>query len=673
MEVLGATQCLAVVDPEMDPFCAAVSLLMAKHVFDMKAESLPIRLKRNFKTSNKLRRRCRQLFRKAGLSCTRGVFLDEFKRLACLSEFLDYEIKVFAHKPHLQVLLHLNADSPLGPLYLYLEKDSHLYVIKSVNALFGKTGALCGQCNKFFTGHVKSHTCYRFCCEQCKAKCNSYRDANVTAAIRCSTCLRSFLSKHCFELHLKKGASRLYPAKASVCSRVMACTTCGRDLKAKDFQRTSFNAYEKQGKSRHHVCFANFCKTCGRNVDTSKHFCHVNPVYPKREKYQADQIKKRSKRWFFDVECCDVERECEDGVIRHFFVPNLVVLQSELQEEKVWKGEGRIERFCEFLFLDEEECLANGDLKHTLFAHNASGFDSILILKVLCGNLCEDPKVIFDGGKALQLKIGKVTIRDSYRYFQTALKNLPKPFGLQCVKGHFPHKFNTFENQDYVGNLPDREFFGVEFMKEKDFADFDKWWVQRDGEIRSGTTPPWNLQEELLLYCRDDVKILREAWLKFEERLFLITHIMPAVNDVSIASYTNIVFRSMIPRDTIGIVPSNNYVKRTNQSRVALEWLIWLDSFYFAHELSYSGKGSEGEAVIRVGEKRLHVDGFHATTSCIFEFAGCYYHGCPKCTLPDVKSCHNNKRNRELFVEFQNRIGNLKLYGYSVEVMWECE
>ena len=332
-----------------------------------------------------------------------------------------------------------------------------------------------------------------------------------------------------------------------------------------------------------------------------------------------------------------------------------------------------MESFCDFLFLATDDCLAGSSTKQTVFAHNASGFDTILILKVLCENMCEDPQVIFDGAKALQLKIGAVTIRDSYRYFQTALKNLPKPFGLTCVKGHFPHKFNTFENQDYEGNLPDRSFFGVDFMKEKDFKEFDKWWCQRDQEIRSGFSPPWNLQQELLLYCRDDVKILREAWLKFEERLFNITGIVPGVNDVSIASYTNAVFRSLVAPDTIGIVPANNYVKHVNQSRSALEWLIWLDQFYYGGELSYSGKGAEGEHRVDVGGKKLHVDGYHSATRCIFEFAGCYFHGCSKCTLPDVKSHHNNKRNRELLVDFQNRIGNLKLYGYDVEVMWECE
>ena len=673
LEVLKNTRCLVSIDPKMDPFCAAVSLLVAKYCHECRVEGSPMRVNRAFRTSPRLRRECRQLFRQAGLSCSRGVYLDEFRGLSKLNEFREYEIKLFAHKPHLQVLLHVNEDAPLGPLYLYLHNDSHLYVVKSVNALFGKTGALCSQCNKFFTGHVKTHTCDRFCCKQCKCKCDTYRTPNAVASIRCSTCLRSFLSKNCYDLHLRRGASRLVPVKFSVCSRIMACKTCGRDLKARNFERTAFNAYELQGKSRHHVCFSSFCRTCYRNVDTTKHLCHVRPIHPQKEKFQDDQGKKRGKRWFFDVECCDVERVCEDGVLRHFFVPNLVVLQSEYGEEHVWDGEGCIESFCDFLFLATDDCLAASPTKHTVFAHNASGFDTILILKVLCENMCEDPQIIFDGAKALQLKIGSVTVRDSYRYFQTALKNLPKPFGLTCVKGYFPHKFNTFENEDYDGDLPEQSYFGVDFMKEKDFKEFDVWWKQRDSDIRRGVCPTWNLKRELLLYCRDDVKILREAWLKFEERLANITGIVPGVNDVSIASYTNAVFRSLVAPDTIGVIPSNNYVKHVNQSRCALEWLIWLDQFYLAGELSYSGKGADGEHRVDVGGKKLHVDGYHAPTRCIFEFAGCYYHGCPICTLPDVKSFHNNKRNRELYVDFQNRIGNLRLYGYDVEVMWECE
>lgn len=86
-----------------------------------------------------------------------------------------------------------------------------------------------------------------------------------------------------------------------------------------------------------------------------------------------------------------------------------------------------------------------------------------------------------------------------------------------------------------------------------------------------------------------------------------------------------------------------------------------------------ANKGVEGEHFVRIKGKKLSVDGYHLATKSAFEFLGCFYHGCPKCTLPDSKCPVNNKRNRDLFLEVQFRCGLLKSEGYTVELMWECE
>lgn len=95
--------------------------------------------------------------------------------------------------------------------------------------------------------------------------------------------------------------------------------------------------------------------------------------------------------------------------------------------------------------------------------------------------------------------------------------------------------------------------------------------------------------------------------------------------------------------------------------------------FYYGGELMMANKGVEGEHFVRIKGKKLSVDGYHLATKSAFEFLGCFYHGCPKCTLPDSKCPVNNKRNRDLFLEVQFRCGLLKSEGYTVELMWECE
>ena len=215
------------------------------------------------------------LFRQAKLSTGRGVTLDEFPKLALLPRFLDYEFRIYMSRPHLHCVKEINSDAHLGPICIYIDDKFHCYLIKSVNALFGKTGRLCSGCNKFFAGDVKSHQCDNFCCKQCKCRCDSFRLPNAVSTIRCEGCLRYFLSQNCHHLHLQRGASRLYKFGVSVCESVMACLTCGRDLKAVGGIRSEKNAYEKSGKNALHVCFKSKCRICSRLDDMSKHTCFI--------------------------------------------------------------------------------------------------------------------------------------------------------------------------------------------------------------------------------------------------------------------------------------------------------------------------------------------------------------------------------------------------------------
>ena len=142
---------------------------------------------------------------------------------------------------------------------------------------------------------------------------------------------------------------------------------------------------------------------------------------------------------------------------------------------------------------------------------------------------------------------------------------------------------------------------------------------------------------------------------------------------MSAASYTNLVWKSTLDPQTIGIIPTNNYVRNDCQSEVAREWLNFEDMIYYGGKLIYSGKGIGGEQRIALGNAFYKVDGFHPQSNTVFEFAGCFYHGCPNCTRPDARFPLNNLTFRDLNVKFANTIGYLKNRGFEVHVMWECE
>ena len=121
---------------------------------------------------------------------------------------------------------------------------------------------------------------------------------------------------------------------------------------------------------------------------------------------------------------------------------------------------------------------------------------------------------------------------------------------------------------------------------------------------------------------------------------------------MSAASYTNLVWKSTLDPQTIGIIPTNNYVRNDSQSEVAREWLNFEDMIYYGGKLIYSSKGIGGEQRIALGNAFYKVDGFHPQSNTVFEFAGCFYHGCPNCTRPDARFPLNNLTFRDLNVKF---------------------
>ena len=50
---------------------------------------------------------------------------------------------------------------------------------------------------------------------------------------------------------------------------------------------------------------------------------------------------------------------------------------------------------------------------------------------------------------------------DSYLFMVEPLKNLSDTYNIDTLKGYFPHHFNINENQNYIGEIPSAENFGV--------------------------------------------------------------------------------------------------------------------------------------------------------------------------------------------------------------------
>ena len=77
-------------------------------------------------------------------------------------------------------------------------------------------------------GDIRLDICF---CLDCKCVCTS--DKMGKEYLQCDACFRIFKSRKCFHNHLVLGKSKLFSAKTAVCDNLVACRTCGRDLKAK--------------------------------------------------------------------------------------------------------------------------------------------------------------------------------------------------------------------------------------------------------------------------------------------------------------------------------------------------------------------------------------------------------------------------------------------------------
>jgi hypothetical protein len=152
-----------------------------------------------------------------------------------------------------------------------------------------------------------------------------------------------------------------------------------------------------------------------------------------------------------------------------------------------------------------------------LIAHNSSGYDACLILnEVYSSDFDCTVTPIMKGQKILQLKLGgnplghsksfpPTIFRDSLLHIPGSLASLAEEqCGHLLRKGHFPHGFNTPENQDYVGPLPAVEYFDGLFGSRTrlERLKLREWW---NLENEKGD---WDFKKELLAYCRNDVLVL---------------------------------------------------------------------------------------------------------------------------------------------------------------------
>jgi len=300
--------------------------------------------------------------------------------------------------------------------------------------------------------------------------------------------------------------------------------------------------------------------------------------------------------------------------------------------------------------------------KVVAIAHNAKAIDAQFIL-IRAIVLKWTPELILNGLKIVCMKIQNIQFLDSVSYMPMPLRKLPEAFGLQASKSWFPHYFNTKANLDKVGPIPDTKYYGVDEMSEGERREFLAWYNKEKVKV-------FDNRHVLEQYSQDDVTVLRQACRVLRREFLAIGNIEVFLEALTIASACNKVLRKkFLKRDTIGLILPGGYSANRRYSKKALKWLLHMERTDGCH-VQHARNGQE----FRPPElPHYSVDGYCAETRTIYDFLGCYYHGCKCQPFRDVKTMASGETLAERYEQTLAWIEQLANAGYTVKVQWECE
>ena len=535
-----------------DTMCLARAIVTA-HANINKLKWTKSQIKNGFNASKKLQEdEARKLHEDAGVGITdHGNTLEDVNTFA---KHLGIQINI-VDSEYFNEIIHTTEEDIVDGNVIYLYKNKNHYdVITSMPGFLGKK-YYCDTCKKSYTKRDK---------HKCPSKCLSCfkSDSNCKGPeITCKACNRVFHGDKCFKEHVRNRSKGEKPD--IVCDLVKKCLKCSRVVT----------------NLKKHVCGHSECSNCKKYCDPHDHKCYMlvketKGGYCTRDGACEDMPKKDRclccKTYTHNYMFYDLETQQNTGT----HIVNYVNAQDFEGNEHTFDT---IDKFCEFVFQEDHK-------NFTFIAHNAKSFDAQFVLRYCVLNGIK-PYCIYNGTKIMYMHVKDYDIRfiDSLNFVQDKLASFPKTFGLtEMKKGYFPHFFNVPENQDYVGSIPDVEYYGSDQMMTDDRKKFLQWYQDRVSE-----NYVFDFKKELEDYCRSDVDILRRSMLKFREDFICIANIDP-LQYITIASVCMNVYRSkFMPPNTIGII--KDIAKTEAFSKISMAWLKWISdtqNVYIQHALN---------------------------------------------------------------------------------------
>ena len=153
------------------------------------------------------------------------------------------------------------------------------------------------------------------------------------------------------------------------------------------------------------------------------------------------------------------------------------------------------------------------------------------------------------GAKVLSFTSGPLKFIDSLSFLPMPLASFPTTFNLlELKKGFFPHLFNTPENQQYVGRIPDLEFYDPDSMMSSKKEELINWHVE---QVRRNVQ--FNFKEELISYCQSDVQLLKLGCQAFQQEFKREAGFNPMAHCFTIASACNLYWSFRRHRQSVAL------------------------------------------------------------------------------------------------------------------------
>ena len=551
---------------------------------------------------------------------------------------------------------HLIYYGPSAPHQIRLLKSNEHYDGVTSFPAFTNHSYYCIHCKKAFNVDDKAHhNCKGKRCTACsRFNCEDYEQGTQPTDY-CCLCYTKFFGIHCKRHHFE----------SKQCQTHKTCLQCQGQYAVI--------------KGKRHRCGFSKCNNCKEHVYINDHRCYIQPVVQEKEAEETEQTEEGGGCMvapppplfvYADIEAYQNEE--------NVFIANLLCYSSSSEEEiHVIDGDQ-----CVLKFLQELDDLAevpdNDEEQREVIVifHNLKGFDGMFLINELYKQQRQVINQLTVGAKVLSFTSGPLKFIDSLSFLPMPLASFPATFNLsELKKGFFPHFFNTPENQQYVGRIPDIEFYDPDGMMPCKKEQLQKWHAE---QVRRNVQ--FNFKQELISYCQSDVQLLKQGCQAFQREFASEAGFNPMAQCFTIASACNLYWRKHhLQPKSIAVEPIRGWRgAKTNQSLKALQWI-----YFQEHLLQKQGASVDrirhvrngGEQSVHTSTNIYYVDGYDASTKTIYEFHGCLYHGCPTCyPMRDIKHyCAPDRTVQELYNATEAKRTALLHAGYNVFECWECQ